>query len=117
MPMFFYMCEVRPSYANPKYGECDGAIVSCWARRQTVEEAAAVASVWFENQHWECVRHICYGPVNREIQLEHLSHLADGLRYLEQAESSGEAFAFYPLWVALPPEDRQIGFDNRVETD
>jgi len=102
--MFYYMAEVRPGFAHPKFGECDGAVVSCWMQRETHAEAFKTACDWIRNEHWETVVTMCSGPINREIQLAYLWHLPDGMRYLEQAEIEGEAFAVFSLSEGWPPE-------------
>src|SRR5213075_692130 len=52
MPMLHFRFEARPKRTHPNSGEYVGAMVSCWIRRDTQDEAAAVARGWIGDEDW-----------------------------------------------------------------
>lgn len=89
MAMFHFQFEARPKRTNPRFGVSACAMVCCWIKRDTQEQALAVALGWIGDEDWTIIRTEFAGPITRETQL------ANGMQYFEQAEIDNEVFVFF----------------------
>jgi hypothetical protein len=90
MNMYFFRAEVVPKKTHPKYEEYGGGMVNCWIKRETEEQAQAVARGWIGDEDWKIVRLDVAGLMTREEQMINPA----ALEYFEQAEIDNEVFVF-----------------------
>lgn len=98
MPMFHFRFETRPKRTHPKFG-VDAAMVSCWIKRETLADAAAVARGWIGDEDWRIIATEHAALITRETQLP------GGMQYFEQAEIDGEVFVFFTAPVGAPDDE------------
>ena len=89
--LFFVTLEASPKPSHPRYGETDGAFVSCWVNEPTAELAQIVARTSAEANGWDVVDlDEC-----RRVVREEFVEKPESLALFDQARIDGLVLAFH----------------------
>lgn len=100
MPIFLFQFEVRPRPNNPESKKIGGAVVLCWVDRPTQDVAETIARGLIDKEGWVIMKLEEASLITRETQNP------EGMEYFEQAETDGEAVAFY-TWSLDATDDQE----------
>jgi len=96
-PTYFFRIEALPSPDHPEHDTIGGAIVNCWIRIESPNDALEIVKRELANALW--IIESLYGPeihTDRDYENDETD-----VKYYMQAQTDGEVFVFHQY----PPQD------------
>lgn len=90
MEIFFIQYEVVPLEKNSEYETTGGAVVNCWIKASSLNEADKIAAKVIEADHWKIINTESFS-VNESFYEDD----EDGAEYYRQAMVDGECYVYY----------------------
>ena len=89
--MFFITLEAAPKPTHARYGEIDGAFVSCWVNEPTAHLAEQVARAGIDSAGWDAL----VVDERRSVIREEYIEKPEALEYFDQASIDGLVLTFH----------------------
>ncbi len=102
MPIIYIQYESVPLDSSSDYQETGGAIINCWVKALSIEDAKNKAVIAIEDNKWKIVQLEEVFEVNENTY----ENNDESLDFYHQAELDGECYVYHKWPNELQEEDR-----------